>query len=102
ISFQGARHEIAVAAIFARADFEITLLDEAIKKEKHCEFIAKHKRTGTEVYVEAKSRRRKGVLNEPGVFDDSNIRGDVFGLYQSALTQGPGNKPFFVFIDANL
>ena len=102
VSFQGARYEVSIAAVFAHADFEITLLDEAIKKDKHCEFIARHKRTGTEVYVEAKSRRRRGVLNEPGTFADTNIKGDVFGLYQSALTQAPPNNPFFIFIDANL
>jgi hypothetical protein len=56
VQFQGARYEIAIASNFVRAGFDIELLDEKVKKEKHCEFIAKHKRTGTEVYVEAKSR----------------------------------------------
>lgn len=103
VAFQGARYEICIAAILAHADFEITLLDESVKKEKHCEFIAKHKRTGTEISVEAKSRKRPGVLHEPGTFDESkHIKGDVIGLYQRALTQGPPNKPFFIFIDANL
>jgi SEC-C motif-containing protein len=102
-SFQGARYEIAVAATFARADFDIELLDEKVKKEKHCEFIAKHKRTGAEVYVEAKSRVRRGVLNQPGTFDETKgVKGDVRGLYQSALTQAPPDKPFLIFIDANL
>ena len=102
-AFQGARYEIAIAATFARADFDIELLDEKVKKEKHCEFIAKHKRTGTEVYVEAKSRVRQGVLNQPGSFDETkHVKGDVRGLYQSALTQAPTDKPFLIFIDANL
>lgn len=103
VAFQGARYEVCVAAIFSHADFEITLLDESVKKDKHCEFIAKHKRTGTEVYVEAKSRKRRGVLHEPGTFDEAkDIKGDVVGLYQRALTQAPPNNPFFIFIDANL
>ena len=102
-AFQGARYEIAIAATFARADFDIELLDEKVKKEKHCEFIAKHKRTSTEVYVEAKSRVRQGVLNQPGSFDEAkHVKGDVRGLYQSALTQAPTDKPFLIFIDANL
>ncbi|MBI3680852.1 MAG: hypothetical protein HY235_10705 [Acidobacteria bacterium] len=66
VAFQGARYEVAIASIFARADFEIELLDEKVKKTKHCEFVAKHKRSGIEVFVEAKSRRRRGVLNEKG------------------------------------
>jgi hypothetical protein len=103
VAFQGARYEICIAAIFAHADFEITLLDESVKRDKHCEFIAKHKRTGTEVYVEAKSRKRRGVLHEAGLFDETkDIKGDVVGLYQRALTQAPPSNPFFIFIDANL
>ena len=79
-SFQGARYEVAIAATFARADFDIDLLDERVKKEKH-----------------------RGVLNQPGVFDENkDLRGDVRGLYQSALTQAPTDKPFLIFIDANL
>lgn len=103
VAFQGARYEVAIAATFARADFEIELLDEKVEKAKHCEFIAKHKRTGTEVYVEAKSRVRRGVLNQAGAFnEETDIKGDVRGLYQSALTQAPGDKVFLIFIDANL
>src|SRR5258708_10830689 len=70
-AFQGARYEVAVASLFARANFEIELLDESVKLAKHCEFTAKHKYTGTEVYVEAKSRVRRGVLHEPGNFDEN-------------------------------
>jgi hypothetical protein len=103
VAFQGARYEIAIAATFARAGFEIELLDEKVKKEKHCEFIAKHKRTGTEVYVEAKSRVRPGVLNAPGEFDETKVvKAGVRQLYQSALTQAPPDKVFFIFIDVNL
>jgi hypothetical protein len=103
VGFQGARYEVAIASTFARADFDIELLDEKVKKEKHCEFVAKHKRTGTEVYVEAKSRVRPGVLNEAGAFDETKVvKAGARQLYQSALSQAPPDKPFLIFIDVNL
>jgi hypothetical protein len=103
-AFQGARYEVLVAATFARAGFEIELLDESIKSVKHCEFVATHKKTGTKVYVEAKSRRRPGVLNQPGTFDPATqAKGDIFRLYAEATQQGPHNNHlYFIFIDANL
>jgi hypothetical protein len=101
--FQGARYEVAIASIFVRADFVLTLLDEKVKGQKHCEFIAKHKTIGIEVYVEAKSRVRRGVLNQAGEFnEETDVKGDIRGLYQSALTQAPNDKPFFIFVDVNL
>lgn len=103
VQFQGARYEIAIASVFARAGFEIELLDEKVKKEKHCEFIAKHRRAGTEVYVEAKSRVRQGVLNEVGTFDETKVvKAGVRQLYQSALSQAPQDNVFLIFIDVNL
>jgi hypothetical protein len=101
--FQGARYEVAIASIFVRADFVLTLLDEKVKGQKHCEFIAKHKTTGIEVYVEAKSRVRRGVLNQEGEFnEETDVKGDTRGLYQSALSQAPNDRPFFIFADVNL
>lgn len=101
--FQGARYEIAVAAILARAGFEITFLDEQSIKTKHCEMIAKHKKLSEEIAVEAKSRHRKGVLNEDGVSSDiETIKGDVEKLIKDACSQKPGNMPFFIFIDVNV
>lgn len=77
-NFQGARYEVAFAAIFARAGFEIELLDETEKSVRHCEFVAPHKRTGGIVYVETKSRHRPGVLNQPGAFDiAAPLKGDL-------------------------
>jgi SEC-C motif len=103
VQFQGARYEIAIAATFVRAGFEIELLDEVVKKEKHCEFIAKHRQTNTEVYVEAKSRVRPGVLNEAGTFDETKtVKAGVRQLYQSALSQAPHDKVFLIFVDVNL
>jgi hypothetical protein len=101
-AFQGARYEVLVAATFARAGFEIELLDESVKSVKHCEFIATHKLTRTKVYVEAKSRRRPGVLHQPGTFTDADIKGDLFGLYADAIKQAPAGEAYLIFIDANL
>ncbi|MDD3230364.1 MAG: SEC-C domain-containing protein [Oscillospiraceae bacterium] len=103
VAFQGVRYEIAVAAIIARAGFEINFLDDKIKSERHCEFIAKHKRTGIEIGVEAKSRRRPGVLNEPGEYDyDTEVRGDMWHLFRKARSQKPEDLPYIIFIDMNI
>lgn len=103
VAFQGARYEIAVAAIMARAGFDIEFLDDKVKSEKHCEFIAKHKYSGIEIGVEAKSRRRKGVLNESGEYDyDTEIRGDMWHLFRKARSQKPENFPYIIFIDMNI
>jgi hypothetical protein len=102
-AFQGARYEVLVAATFARAGFDIQLLDQSVKSMRHCEFVATHKRTGIKVYVEAKSRRRPGILHHPGTFDESaDVKGDVFGLHSDAIKQAPQGHPYFIFIDANL
>ncbi len=101
-AFQGARYEILIAATFARAGFDIQLLDETVKAAKHCEFIATHKLTRTQVYVEAKSRRRPGVLHQPGTFTKDDVMGDLFRLYRDALQQAPPGQAYFIFIDANL
>ena len=76
--FQSARYEVAVAAIMARAAFEIEFLDDKNVEEKHCEFIATHKGSGFEFGVEAKSRVRPGVLLERGTFaHDEDVKGLV-------------------------
>jgi hypothetical protein len=102
--FQGARYEILIAAVFARAGFEIDWLDDVVKTGKRCEFVAVHKKTGARVSVEAKSRRRGGALHHPGTVEArTHLRGDIFGLYENALLQGPTDgTPFLVFIDANV
>lgn len=100
--YQGARYEVAIAAIFARLNCKITFLNDTEKSSKHCEFIAKDLATGSEIAVEAKSRHRAGVLHTLGVFDEEKaIRGDVNRFIKEALKQNPGNKPFIIFIDLN-
>lgn len=101
--FQGARYELLVTAIIIRAGFKISFLDDKVKSSSHCEFIAKHKETGVEIGVEAKSRRRKGILHEKGNFDfETAIRGDVKHLFRKARSQKPNGLPFIIFIDLNM
>jgi hypothetical protein len=97
--YQGVRYEILVAAIFCRMGFKLDFLERV--KTKHCEFIASHKDYPS-IAVEAKSRRRSGILHEPGEFDFVKaIKGDVQRLYEDALTHVPESGPFVVFIDLN-
>lgn len=99
--FQGARYELAVASIFARADFEIKWLSTN-RPDRHCEFTARHKRTGTEISIEAKSRQRPGVLHKSGSFDETkDVKAGVRQLYESARGQGTPGQPFVIFVDVN-
>ncbi len=75
VSFQGARYELALAASFVRAGFQIKWLSGS---QKHAEFLATLAATNEQVIVEAKSRRRPGVLHEAGSPPDlSALRADV-------------------------
>jgi hypothetical protein len=101
--FQGARYEVAIASILARAGFDVTLLDDTEKSKKHCEFIAEYRHTRENVAVEVKSRHRKGVLHEKGSFDPKeDIKGHVLHLLQKALDQKPKDLPYLIFIDINV
>jgi hypothetical protein len=101
------RYELAIAAIFARLDCEIRWLDmdPALRKSKRVEFEATHRPTGQTFPVEAKSRHRTGVLNQPGTPDpDDPLRADarmVRKLFLKAVEQVPSEQPCFIFIDIN-
>lgn len=100
-SFQGGRYELAVAAIFARLDFDIVYMHD--KSTKHWEFNAKHKTTGEIIAVEAKSRHRSGVLHQPGNrLPLDEIKVGIARMLNQALEQKPNDLPFIVFIDLNL
>ncbi|MFC1630050.1 YecA family protein [Patescibacteria group bacterium] len=101
--YQGARYEIAVAAIFARLGCDIDFLDENERLTiKHCEFIATHQKTGISVAVEVKSRHRSGVLHTLGIRKEEDLlKGDVQKLLNRALKQNPGDRPFLIFVDIN-
>lgn len=99
--FQGARYEIAVAGIFARAGFELDWYLKSTKKQG--EFVATHKDTKEKITVEAKSRHRKGVLNRPGKPElMEKMRSQVGRLFNKALEKPDEGNPFMIFIDINL
>jgi hypothetical protein len=102
-NFQGARYEVAVAAIFARLDCEIAFLDDnEWRHTPHPEFIATHRPTGERVAVEAKSRHRPGVINDAReVVDGAVVRGDVQSLLRKAIPKAMDDLPFAVFLDVN-
>jgi len=106
--FQGVRYEILVAAVFARAGFDIEWIDDTKASKasnKHPEFIATHKRSGKKIGVETKSRRRSGSINFPGTVTPlAQLKGDdILGLYDTAVKQAPKDEiPFLIFIDPNV
>ena len=100
-NFQGARYEIAIAAIFARLDFDLEYLDT--KSKKHCEFVATHKHSKDKIAVEVKSRHREGVLNQSGKFNpDKKIIPGITRMFNQVLQQQLDKLPFAIFIDLNL
>jgi hypothetical protein len=107
VAYQGARYELAIAGVFARIDCEIRFLDddETLRTQRRVEFVATHRPSGQEVAVEAKSRHRAGVLNQPGDADlEDPLRGDdraVRALYVKAVGKAPSDLPFLVFVDIN-
>lgn len=99
--FQGAKYELSVAGIFARAGFKIDWIPKS--KEKTCEFIATNRITKEKIIVEAKSRHRKGVLGRQGEREDLNsMRSQVGKLFNDALKKNTNKLPFMIFIDINL
>lgn len=99
--FQGAKYEIAVAGIFARAGFNLNWFQRSSNKQG--EFIATHRDTGEAITVEAKSRHRQGVLNRPGGLKDlKNMRAQIGHLFNEALKKPDEGNPFMIFIDINL
>lgn len=100
--FQGARYETYVAAAFVRAGFAIRLEDESDSTTSHCEFAAKHKRTGAQYSVEAKSRHRPGVLGQSGSPKLApEIEVDIYRLLQRSLKKRAEYERI-VFIDVNV
>lgn len=93
--FQGARYELAVGAVFLRAGYELTWLTETDRKLP--EFIAKHRQTGTEIAVEAKSRHRPGILGREGETPShTELKADVGRLLRNALQKETDGRPFVV------
>ncbi|MBL0062569.1 MAG: hypothetical protein IPP40_14050 [bacterium] len=102
--YQGARYEVAVAAMFARIDCEIDFLDDNVQKDiAHAEFIISDRTSEAKFEVEVKSRHRTGVLHRDGDFEaPADIGIEIANLLRKALAQASGKHPFLVFIDVNL
>lgn len=98
--FQGARYEIAVGGLAARAGFQINWVND---KEKHCEFVGTHKITGDKVAFEAKSHHREGVLiDDKKTFDSENARIKISDHLRQAIKQKSPDIPLIIFDDLNL
>lgn len=99
--FQGARQEMFAAAVCVRAGFKLSYENEKDGTRRHPEFVALHRDTGVRLTVEAKSRRRPGVLGHPGEATAGELRADVRRLLSEAVEQQRA-LPHVVFIDLNL
>lgn len=98
--FQGARYEMALAAIVARCGLKLEWLNA---NEMHCEFVAREHRSGLRVGFEAKSHHRPGILNQPGKPPPAEaMRVKLADHVKRALEQAPDDIPFVVFNDLNL
>lgn len=98
--FQGARYELCVAAAFIVAGFEINYAENDGEPGKKVEFVAVHKKSSLELSVEAKSRRRNGVLD----YADTNEKPERVGianLLGEALAKNPP-RAYVICIDVNL
>jgi len=100
--FQGARHELFVAATCIRAGFGINFEDETDGARTHPEFVAKHIRTGQTVSVEAKSRHRAGVLGQLGEAKDPEKMRVRIGALLTRAFRKEVHHPYVVFIELNL
>ena len=103
-SFQGARHELAVASMCVAAGFDIEFEDDSDNQRNHTEFIGTDKITGAKIAVEAKSRHRKGVKGFASGRDippeqEVAVRGLVLDGFDN--TKGC-QYPSYIFVDANL
>lgn len=100
--FQGARHELRVAAMCIAAGFVLEFEDESDGTRPHPEFIAHDKSRGMRIAVEAKSRHRHGVQGFTG--GHRVDPGESVGTRKLVL-ESYGKKPslpLYAFIDVNL
>ncbi len=104
--FQGARYEITIAAIFARAGFKIEFYNEKdpeVTQKKHCDFIAKDEQSDFRIAVEAKSRHRAGIMHDqnPLKAEKRYLKGDIHSLLRDAMEKETPQIPYMIFIDLN-
>ncbi|MBH5373064.1 YecA family protein [Bradyrhizobium glycinis] len=101
-NFQGAFYELFVANILIRAGFTLTLEQEEDGANKHCEFAAVSRRTGTRYWVEAKARSVVGVLGKTD--KDGGPDADPLTRLIPHLNQAlakPAADERLIFIDLN-
>lgn len=97
--FQGARYELAVAAMMVRAGYAIEWITDTSRKLP--EFIAR--RDDVEIVVEAKSRPRPGVLGKAGKRQaEDELKADLSRLLRDALEKETDGRSFVVLLDLNL
>jgi hypothetical protein len=100
-SFQAARFEIRVAAAMITAGFELEYRGEK-GPGKHPEFIATDLSTGQQFAVEAKTKRRDGVLGFINSKDDQqSLAVGVRRLLRDAVEKDT-ELPLIAFVDVNL
>ncbi|MDB5978377.1 MAG: hypothetical protein JWR07_5137 [Nevskia sp.] len=99
---EGARLEVAAAAMMLAADYELVFIGDKGESGLRPEFLATHRKSGVQLMVEVKSRHRPGVMafqpNKPRVVPNSC---NVEGLIRDALAKNP-SEPLLIFIDLNI
>lgn len=101
---QGARYEIAIASIFARAGFSIEFINPryAKKDQKTPDFIITLPDDGLKIVVEVRSKRRQGIYHAKGEeLDEKHLRGNIRSLLSVAMKKEVGEDPYLIFIDVN-
>lgn len=101
-TFQGARHELRVAALCIAAGFNLEFEDDMDNTRKHVEFAAIDQISSVKILVEAKSRHRRSVLGftqgpdeKPG--NSVGVKNIVLSAYKKDTS-----LPLYVFVDVNL
>lgn len=99
--YQGARYEITVASTFIKAGWKIVWCKDQ-KGVKIPEFIAASPDGKYKMAVEAKSKRRDGILHKDGLFDPTNAeKGNMLYLFKEALGKEAFGLPYAIFLDLN-
>jgi hypothetical protein len=100
-SFQAARFEVSIAAAMITAGFELEYKPEK-GPGKHPEFIATDLETGLKYAVEAKTKRRDGVLGFSNPKDDQqSLTVGARRLLRDAVEKDT-DLPLIAFVDLNL
>jgi hypothetical protein len=101
--FQAARYELAVAAAFSNAQFDIAYADKRDRTKKRAELVATHRVTGHRFAVEAKAKQRHGVFGYVSPDGERAVEGaGLRRLFTQAMKKDTDGLPLLVFIDANL